>query len=182
MKKVAVFFAQGFEEIEALTVVDGCRRVGFETSMVSVEGTKTVTSSHGVEVVMDKMLSEMDFSDVDMLVLPGGMPGTKNLEKSETLMNLVDSFVKENRYVAAICAAPSILGHRNILSGKRACSYPGFEPDLLGAKVSNNPVEWDGKVITARGMGCAIDFTLAIVEALESKEAADKLAGSIIYR
>ena len=182
MKKIAVFFATGYEEIEALTVVDLCRRAGVDTMMVSVDGQKAVTGSHGISVEMDACFEDVDFEQLDMLVLPGGMPGTKNLEAHKELMDKVDAFHVAGKGVAAICAAPSILGHRGILKGRKACSYPGFEKDLEGAEVVFDSVAVSGHVITSRGMGCAIDFSLAIIGALCGEEAAKKMAETIIYK
>lgn len=182
MKKIAVFFAEGYEEIEALTVVDLCRRAGIDTQMVSVTGKKVVTGSHGIGVEMDVLFEEVDVTLLDMIVLPGGMPGTLNLEAHEGLMNCVDAFFAEGKGVAAICAAPSILGHRGILKGRKACSYPGFEKDLEGALVVYDNVAVSEQVITSRGMGCAIDFSLAIIELLCDKTTADSMAQAIIYR
>lgn len=181
MSKVCVFFGTGYEEIEALTVVDLLRRAAVETDMVSVMEQKTVTGAHGIPVVMDRMLSEVDFSEVDMIVLPGGMPGTRNLEACEPLMNQVDAFVAEGKAVSAICAAPSILGHRGHLQGKRAIAYPGFEEELTGAEIVHEPAVVDGAMITGRGMGCAIEFGLAIVEYLKGKEVRDALSDKIVY-
>ena len=181
MKKIAVFFAEGFEEIEALTVVDLCRRAGIDTQMISVTGQQLVTGSHKITVAMDAGFNDVDFDQLDMIVLPGGMPGTKNLEAHDGLMAQVDAFYKAGKGVAAICAAPSILGHRGILKGRKACSYPGFEKELEGANVVYDNVAVSDHVITSRGMGCAIDFSLAIIEALCGKEVAEKLAEAIIY-
>lgn len=181
MKRIAVFFAGGFEEIEALTVVDLCRRAGIDTQMVSVEGAQNVTGSHNIAVAMDAGFEDVDFEQLDMIVLPGGMPGTKNLEAHDGLMQKVDAFYAAGKGVAAICAAPSILGHRGMLKGRKACSYPGFEDALEGAEVVYDSVAVSEHVITSRGMGCAIDFSLAIIEALCGKEAADKMAETIIY-
>lgn len=181
MKKIAVFFAEGYEEIEALTVVDICRRCGLEVNMVSVNGDKRVKGSHGVGVEMDTVLSQVNFGECDMLVLPGGMPGTKNLEASEELMRQVDAFHAAGKYIAAICAAPSIFGHRGILKGRKACSYPGFESHLEGADVTNGPVEISDHVITSRGLGTAIDFALAIVKVFCGQEKAEELAKSVVY-
>ncbi len=182
MSKIAVFFAAGYEEIEALTVVDLCRRAGIETEMVSVTDGINVTGSHNISVVMDRMFDEVDFDSLDMIVLPGGMPGTKNLEAHAGLMEQLHKFYNEGRGVAAICAAPSILGHKGYLKGRTACAYPGFEPELEGADISMNSVVVSEHVITSRGMGCAIDFALAIVGRYCGKEAADKLSKSIIYK
>lgn len=181
MSRVCVFFAEGYEEIEALTVVDLLRRAGMTVDMVSVTGRRNVRSSHGINVETDKLFGEVDFDDVNMLILPGGMPGTKNLEAYEPLMEKVDSFFHTGKYVCAICAAPSILGHRGILKGKRACSFPEFETHLEGAKVTENAVETDGNIITGRGMGCSVDFGLAIVEALSTREQAAALSDKIVY-
>lgn len=182
MSKIAVFLAGGFEEIEALTVVDICRRAGIETTMAAVGDTLEVTGSHNIKVEADAMFEEVDFDSLDMLVLPGGMPGTKNLEAHQGLMEQVDRFCREGRYVTAICAAPSILGHRGILKGRKASCFPGFEDHLEGAEVSFDKVSVSEHVITSRGMGTAIPFGLAIVAALCGQERADRMAEGIIYR
>lgn len=182
MGKIAVFFAEGYEEIEALTVVDICRRCSLTVDMVSVTRERVVHGSHGIGVQMDQVYEEIDFDRYDMLVLPGGMPGTKNLEAHQGLMEWVDRFYKEGKYIAAICAAPSIFGHRGILEGRRACSYPGFESHLKGAQVTAGPVEMDGNVITSRGMGTAIDFGLAIAGIFVGEEKAAGMAEAIVYR
>lgn len=181
MSKGAVFFGTGFEEIEALTVVDILRRAGIETLMVSVMDQRHVEGSHGIMVEMEMLAREVDYEELDVIVLPGGMPGTKNLEACEVLMEQVDAFAAQGKLVAAICAAPSILGHRGILKGKKACSYPGFESHLEGAQVLQQPAVTDGNIITGRGMGAAIPFGLAILEKLQGKEAARKMAETIVY-
>lgn len=182
MSKIAVFFGTGYEEIEALTVVDILRRAGETVEMVSITEEKTVAGSHDIAVGMDQTLSEVDFDSVDVLVLPGGMPGTKNLEACEALMAQVDAFVANGKVVAAICAAPSILGHRGHLKGKKACSYPSMESHLEGAEVLQDPAVTDGNLITGRGMGAAIAFGLAILEKLQGKDAADKMADTVVYQ
>ena len=171
MGKVCVFFGTGYEEIEALTVVDLLRREDIPVDMVSITGEKNVAGSHGICVKTDCLLEDVDFGGVDMIVLPGGMPGTVNLEACAPLMD-----------IAAICAAPSILGHRGMLKGKKACSSPTFEEHLEGAEVTQNPVETADNIITGRGMGCAIDFGLAIVGKLKGKEQAAVLAGNVVYK
>lgn len=181
MSKVCVFFGTGFEEIEALTVVDILRRAGIETEMVSVMGEQTVMGSHRIPVVMDKLLAEVDFDSTDVLVLPGGLAGTKNLEACEALMDKVDAFVAEGRMVCAICAAPSILGHRGHLQGKRAIAYPGFEEQLTGAQIVEEPAVRDGNIITGRGMGCSIPFALEILKYLTDEETATAMAEKIVY-
>ncbi|RKJ19469.1 DJ-1/PfpI family protein [bacterium D16-50] len=182
MKKIGVFFAEGYEEIEALTVVDICRRCGLGVDMVSVTEELMVTGSHGIGVRMDKGFSSADFQEYDMAVLPGGMPGTKNLEAHEGLMAQVDAYYAGGKYVAAICAAPSIFGHRGILKGRRACCYPGMEAHLEGAEVTAGPVEIADNVITSRGMGTAMDFALAIVEVLCGKEKAQEMAEAVVHQ
>lgn len=181
MVKAGVFFAEGYEEIEALTVVDLCRRAGMEVSMVAVGDDRTVTGSHNIAVQMDQTVSEADFDSFDILVLPGGMPGTRNLENCERLMEELDRFYREERWIAAICAAPSIFGHRGYLQGKKATAYPSFTGHLEGADVVAQPAVCDGNVITGQGMGAAIAFGLLIVEKLLSRQAAAELSGNIVY-
>lgn len=181
MAKIGVFLATGFEECEALLTVDICRRAGLDLKTVSVTEKKEVTSSHGVTVVADLLLQDVDFDGLDMIVLPGGMPGTKNLEVCEPLMEQLDAFYEKNKCISAICAAPSIFGHRGFLKGRNATSYPGFESHLEGAEVSQNSVEISGHVTTSRGLGTAIDFGLAIVERYKGKEEAERIAEAIVY-
>lgn len=181
MAKVAIFLATGFEEIEALTVVDLLRRVHVEIDMVSITGEKKAVGSHNIVVETDKIINQLNFNEYDMLILPGGMPGTLNLEACEALMSQVDAFYTQGKLLAAICAAPSIFGHRHMLEGRLACCYPGFEKDLFGANVSLEPVCVDGKIITSRGMGCAVEFGLKLVEILLGEEVSKDLAGKIIY-
>lgn len=181
MSKIAIFFAEGYEEIEALAVVDVCRRLQIAVELVSVTGHRTVTGSHGISVNMDKVFSEADFGEYDMLILPGGMPGTRNLEAFEPLMGQLDAFYEEGKYVGAICAAPSIFGHRGYLKGRKACCFPGFESHLEGAEVTESLVEKDGNVVTSRGMGTAISFGLTIASLFVGQEKADELAKSILH-
>lgn len=181
MSKVCVFLAQGVEEIEALTVVDLCRRAGVELSMVSITGEKAVTSSHQVTIMADELFEDINFDEVAMIVLPGGMPGTKNLEAYEPLMDQVEKFYKEGRFLSAICAAPSIFGHRGFLEGRNACSFPEFESHLTNARVSHNRVEVSDHIITSRGMGTAIEFGLAIVARMKGQAVAEELKKKIVY-
>ncbi len=182
MSRIAVFFAEGYEEIEALAVVDICRRGGIETDMVSVSGEPEVKGAHGIAVRTDKLLGGLDFDVYDMLVLPGGKAGTEGLEACGELMAQVDAFYAAGKYIGAICAAPSIFGHRGILKGRRACSYPAFESHLEGAEVTAGPVEVSDHVITSRGMGTAIDFGLAILGVFCGGEKAAEMAEAIVYR
>ena len=179
---VAVFFANGYEEIEALTVVDLTRRAGIETWMVSVSEERKVTGSHGIEVTMDKTLAEVDFAQVDMIVLPGGMPGTINLEACEPLMKKVREFDKDGKYISAICAAPTVFGHLGLLNGKKACCYPGMEEGLEGADVTYESTAVSEHILTSRGMGTAIDFGLEIIARFHGREEADEMAKKIVYK
>ncbi len=181
MKKLGVFMAEGCEEIEALTVVDIARRAGIETAMISVSGKKEVTGSHQITFKTDIPAEFMDYDMLDGIVLPGGMPGTKNLEANEYVQKTIADFSAKGKLVAAICAAPSVLGEARLLQGKAACSYPGFEEKLLGAQVSMDAVTVDGNIITSRGMGTAIPFALAIVEQFCGRDKAEELGRGIIY-
>lgn len=182
MKKAIVFLADGCEMIEALTPVDLLRRAGVEVVTVSINGTETIESSHKVVIKADKVFTEDIADDADMVILPGGMPGTLNLGAHEGVTNIVTRFHEEGKFVAAICAAPSVLGQLGILKGKKAVCYPSFEEKLLGAEVTMDEVAVAGNVITSRGMGTAIPFALALIEALLDKETADKIGESIIYK
>lgn len=182
MNRLAIFLAPGYEEIEALTVVDICRRGGLDIDMVSIAEDRVVQGSHGIAVKADRLFHEADFEEYDMLILPGGMPGTKSLEAHSGLMEKLDAFYGAGKYIGAICAAPSIFGHRGFLKGRRACCYPSFESHLDGAEVTANPVEISDHVVTSRGMGTAIDFSLAILSLFCGRDKAEDMAGTIVYR
>lgn len=173
--------ADGCEEIEGLTVVDIVRRAGIHITTISISDKKEVAGAHGITFLADAKKDEVDFSTLDGIVLPGGMPGTTNLGADETVDKVIREFAAGGKLVAAICAAPSVLGQAGLLNGKHATSYPGFEPKLTGAVTSEDPVVQDGNVITSRGMGTAIAFALEIVSYFTDKKTADKLAESIIY-
>ena len=177
---VYVLLAEGFEEVEALTPVDLLRRAGVEVRLVGVTGA-TVRGARGISVVNDLSMDEVDLAKADMLVLPGGMPGTTNLDEHPGVKRVVEDYVTSGKYVAAICAAPSILGGMGLLKGKRAACYPSVEDKLSGAVISRLPVVQDGNIITSRGMGTAIDFALKLTEILFDREKAEELAASIIY-
>ncbi len=181
-KHTAIFLAEGFEEIEALTVVDLLRRKNITIDMVSAYGTKTVTGSHGITVEADCALADLKPDEIDMIILPGGMPGTKNLEACEPLQQLIRSFDEQQKAISAICAAPGILGRMGLLKGRKACSYPTAEDQLFGANVSREEVTKDGHILTSRGMGTAIPFGLAIVAEILGQEEADQLAKAIVFR
>lgn len=181
MKKVYVFLADGFEEIEGLTAVDILRRAGVETITVSIMEEKKINGSHGILVEADQMFQDVDPESADMLVLPGGMPGTLHLKAHEGLREQLLSFDRQGRPVAAICAAPSILSELGILKGRKACAYPSFEEGLECAEVVQEPVVTDGHVTTGRGMGAAIPFALRLTEVLVGAEKAEEIRKSIVY-
>lgn len=180
MGNVIVFLADGFEEIEGLTVVDLLRRAGIAVTTVSIQEGKEVMGAHQIPVLADCVLEQADFETADMLVLPGGMPGTLHLGECKVVTEKCVEFFKARKEVAAICAAPSVLGDLGILQGKRCTCYPGFEDRLKGI-VSTNPVESDGNVTTSRGMGTAIPFALKLIEKLISSQKAEEIKNSIIY-
>jgi 4-methyl-5(b-hydroxyethyl)-thiazole monophosphate biosynthesis len=181
MKKAAVFFGTGYEEIEALTVVDLLRRANIETVCVAIDNERNVIGSHNISVAMDAGIDSIDFDSFDILVCPGGMPGTKNLEACKKLTDNLKKFDEEGKLIAAICAAPSIFGHMGLLTGRDACIYPGMEAELIGANVVYEKVTKAGNIITSRGMGTAIPFGLEIVASLIDKETADKLGKTVVY-
>ena len=182
MAKLAIFLADGFEEIEGLTVVDVCRRCRLDIDTVSIKDTYEVISSHKIPVRADRLLSEIHPEDYDMLILPGGGVGTKNLEACQPLMEALDRFHAAGKNLAAICAAPSIFGHRGYLQGRNATCYPGFEDQLTGADPKGTPVEISDHIITGRGMGTSLDFALAIAARYAGQDKADEVAHTITYR
>ena len=175
------FLADGFEEIEALCPVDLCRRAGIEVKTVSITEKNEVTGSHGITVLAD-LTAKDTLGDFDMIVLPGGMPGSSNLDASPIVENAIAEAVKKDKYIAAICAAPMILGKRGLVRGKEAICFSGFEQYLEGATVSKQKVVLDGKILTGAGMGVSHDFGLKIVEIFCGKETAEKLGCAILYR
>ena len=182
MKKVGIFMADGCEEIEGLTVVDIVRRAKLEMTTISITNKKEVTSSHNVTFLTDALASEVDFDGFDAIVLPGGMPGTLNLGASDMVNKVIKKFAGEGKIVAAICAAPTAFGAFGILKDKKATCYPGMEAGLHCAEVLYDSVVTDGKVITSRGMGTAIDFGLKLVEILTDQDTSEKLAAAIVYK
>lgn len=184
--RVALFVAPGLEEIEGLTVVDLLFRAGIPCDTVAVAPSRQVTSSHEVTIVCDRALSDADFSfdDYDMLVLPGGMPGTRNLRASRPLCDALVAHHAAGLPVSAICAAPTVLADLGILRGRRACGFPGTEGQLErgGAVVTRDEVTVDGTVTTSRGMGTAIPFGLAIVARYLGEGRAEELARQVVFR
>ena len=180
MSKVNVYLADGFEEVEGLTVVDLLRRAGIETDMVSIMGRKEITGARKIPVLADKLFEEQD--DPDVIVLPGGMPGTLHLKAHEGLADLIRKADKEGKLLAAICAAPTIYGEMGLLEGKNATCYPGMEDKLLGANWQEQPVVVDGIFVTRRGVGTAIAYAHTLVTILKVEETAKSLANSIVYK
>ncbi len=181
MANVYVFTADGFEEIEGLTVVDLMRRAGAQVQMVSISDGLAVKGSHGIEIKADTFFDDVDFDQADLLVLPGGMPGTLHLGEHEGLTGLLQDFAAKGKRVAAICAAPSVLGGLGLLKGKRAVCYPGFEDKLTGAQVEMEEVVTDGCITTSRGLGTAIPFALELISLLFGPEKAEEIKKSVIY-
>lgn len=176
---IYVFLADGFEEVEALTPVDYVRRAGKNVVTVGVTG-KTVTGAHNIPVVCDITVDEFSISrDDEGIILPGGMPGTLNLENSKKVQSAIDFCAENKKMIAAICAAPSILGHKNLLKNKNAVCFPGFEKDLAGAVISDDYAVTDGNIITAKGAGAASEFAFEIIAYLCSKNKADEIKSTV---
>ncbi len=177
---VYLFLAEGFEEIEALTPVDYLRRAGIDVTTVGVGG-EYITGAHGITVKADVCDCDIcaECADIDMVVLPGGMPGTLNLKASEKVNAFIDKAVEKDAYIAAICAAPSILGEKGLLQGKKAICYPGFEDKLLGATVCDCQAVTDEKTITARAAGAAAEFAFELIAALKNRDAANAVKSSV---
>lgn len=178
---VYAFFADGLEEIEGLAVVDVLRRAGIQTKIVSITDKRAVTGSHGITVMADDCMSEIDIDEAELLFLPGGIPGTPNLAGCQVLMEALQRFYKNGKRLAAICAAPSILGDLGILEGKKATCYPGFEERLKGATCVADKVVTDGTVTTAKGMGAAIELGLELIRLMQGDAAAESMKEKIIY-
>ncbi|MBE6702055.1 MAG: DJ-1/PfpI family protein [Ruminococcaceae bacterium] len=176
---IYMFLANGFEEIEALCPLDLLRRAGLEVTTVGIGG-DTVCGSHGIVVHAD--MPEGMFADAnpDMIILPGGMPGSKNLDESRVVDMALKAAARRGAYLAAICAAPMVLGRRGLLEGKEAICYPGFEKELAGAKLSDKKVVVDGNIITAAGMGVALEFGLTLVKLLKGEQVAAELRHAIL--
>lgn len=177
---VYLYLAEGFEEAEALIPVDLLRRASVPVTTVGIGG-KVICGTHGIPVTADIADKDLpaDLSDLEMIVLPGGMPGTKNLDASTVVDAALELAISKNSYIAAICAAPMILGKRGLLRSKQAVCYPGFEKDLAGATLAPGGVAEDGHIITAKAAGYAIDFALALIRALRGADAAEQVREAI---
>lgn len=177
--KVFLFLADGFEEVEAIAPIDIFRRAAIDLITISVKNELFVTGAHGVTLLADKLFTEVDFSENDLLFLPGGLPGTTNLDKHEGLKKLIKNQVLTGQKIAAICAAPSILGKLELLKDKEAICYPGFENLLINAKISDKKIVKSGNIYTAKAAGVAIQFALMLVEELKGKEASESISKAI---
>ena len=179
MSAVAILVADGFETIECLTILDVLRRGGVRASLVSVMATREAVSAQQVNIVCDYTLDEVDMSEYDYIVLPGGMPGTTNLRRDQRVCDLVSEFAS-TKHVAAICAAPSILGELGLLIGRKATCFPGFEGSFpAGTFAGPKTVVVDGNIITASAMGQALPFALAVLEDIAGKKAVEKVREGI---
>jgi len=178
---VYVLLANGFEEIEALAFTDILRRAEIDVRTVSITSDKQVSGSHGITVLSDITISQVNISDLTAVVLPGGMPGTLNLKGSTQVTELLEYAHSNNKYIGAICAAPMVIGEMGILKHKKATCYPGFEKHLIGADVVNEKVVIDGKVITSKGAGTVADFAHGFVTELKDKKTADNIISSMQY-
>lgn len=180
---IYVFFANGFEESEAIVPIDIMRRAGLDVTLISTTNDIMVTGSHGIVIKTDAKFNDVDFEDAELLVLPGGMPGTKNLDAHAGLCELLQTSAEKGIKLAAICAAPMVFGNLGLLNGEKATCYPGFEEHLIGAEyVEKNVVVSSNQFVTSRGAGTAMDFGLKLVEILKNSKIAEELASAIIYR
>lgn len=179
---IYVFLATGFEDIEAIAPVDIMRRAGLEVQTVSITGEEIVTSAHGVGIASDLMLSEVDFSQAEMLVLPGGLPGSTNLNACQPLTRAIKCHFESGGPIAAICAAPLVYGHLGLLQGRRATCYPGVERELAGATYTAAIVECDGNIITGKGPAAAFEFGYTIVDFFLGEGASQPLRQGMIYK
>ena len=182
MKKIAVFLADGFEEVEGLTPIDMCRRAGIEVTTVSIGDSLNIHGSHDIIIKADRLFNEVNYDEMDMLLLPGGGKGTENLENCEKLLDLLKRADSDGKILAAICAAPRVLGKLGLLKGQRAICFPGNEEYLEGAEIAKGEkTVISGRFVTARGMGAAVEFGAAVIESLLGREKAEEILGIIQF-
>ncbi len=172
--KIVVPLAEGFEEIEAVTIIDVLRRAGLDVTSAHVRD-NPVKGSHGIPVTADRSLAELKPAEFNCIVLPGGQPGSDNLRKSDAVISFIKHIFSKGGYTAAVCAGPIVLGHAGVLYGKKATCFPGYEKDCEGATMTGTPVEHDGTVITGRGPGCALPFALELVKTLAGEQVMKEL-------
>lgn len=178
---IYLFLADGFEEIEALTVVDLLRRAELDIKTVSVKADRLVMGAHKVQLVADLVMEDVDYDQSQAFILPGGMPGTTNLSKNKALIELLIRANSEEKMIAAICAAPTIFGDLGFLEGRKAVCYPGFESKLKGAIIVEDPVVRDGHIITSKAAGTAVEFSIKLIKHLKSKEDSMNIKRAILY-
>ncbi|MCR5624304.1 MAG: DJ-1/PfpI family protein [Lachnospiraceae bacterium] len=184
MARALIFLADGHEEVEMLTEVDMLRRVNISIDMISITGDLCVTGSHGIKIMADKLISDLsdeDYDEAEMLILPGGMPGTLNLRDCEELSKRIMEFNEKGKYLAAVCAAPTVFGGLGLLQGKNATCFPGMEDGLTGANKLTDKVVTDGNIITSRGMGTCIEFAGEIIANLADRKTSDEIKKKIVY-
>lgn len=179
--KALVLLANGFEEVEGITQIDFLRRGGVEVVSASIHDSKKITGAHDIHIGADETLSNVNPDEFDIVVLPGGYGGMMNFKNSEAVAGLLKKFVSENKWIAAICASPSVFGVLGLAEGKKCTCYPGFEEEMKGADCTGENVVVDGKMITSKGPGTSIDFALKMIEILVSKEKADEVAEAAQY-
>ena len=180
MSQVTVHLAEGFEEIEAVTIIDVLRRAGIDVIIVSITGKSVVKGAHNIELKADLLFEEVDYLKGDMMILPGGMPGSKNLNEHKGLKSQIIKYQTSEKYLAAICAAPIVFGNLGILNGKNVVCYPGYEAQMVGAKVQTVSCITDKNIITGRGVGAALKFSLEIVRILSGEELAEQLRKAML--
>ena len=173
--------AEGFEDVEALAPVDILRRGGQEIVMVSITGSEYVTSAHGVTLKTDALFDDVDLADADLLMLPGGMPGAKNLDEHEGVRAALVRHAEQQKLIGAICAAPMVLGHLGLLRGKRATCYPGFETELEGATYTAEPCTADGNIITGKGPGASFAYAYRLLEEFKGAGVVEELKKGMMY-
>ena len=176
---IAILLADGFEEIEALTPLDVLRRAGLDARTVAVSS-RIAIGSHGISVICDMMADEVKLDEVSAVIFPGGMPGSLNLDASPFSDKIIEAVIKNGGRLAAICAAPLVLGRRGLLNGKEAICYPGFEKELIGAQISEKSVVTDTNITTAKGMGVALGFSLELVSLFCGKEKAAEISAAVM--
>lgn len=180
-KTVIVFLAEGFEEIEAISPIDILRRAECEVTLVSITNTKTVTGAHGVTIIADKTFSEITSFETDLIFLPGGMPGSLNLNTHQGVKDIVKKQAEQGKYIAAICAAPLVLGGLGLLQNKQATCYPGHESTLIGANVTGEACVVDGNIITGNGPGAAAKLGFTIVSLLKGETVANQWKNGMMF-
>ncbi len=176
--KVIVPLAEGFEEIEAITIIDVLRRAEVDLTTASLKK-NPVTGSHQIAVKADTLIKELDMVDFNCIILPGGMPGSENLKKDDTVLSYIKHIYSKGGYVAALCAAPIVLGKAGVLYGKKVTCYPGFETELVDVHYLEEPVVVDGSVVTGRGAGCAIPFALEMVDLLKGNDVMERIKNAM---